>query len=91
VSGRRLEAPFPRGSGNRPPGRTDEDLLGVAIEHVPIEALLAADREAAVEAVMDSDPPAVAPGVDQEVAAWVMCRRNEETLAVVDVKAASSA
>ena len=55
-------------------------LVGV----VPIEALLAADRNTGIEAVMDSDPPVVAPGADQEVAAWAMCERGEESLAVVD-------
>ena len=33
---------------------------------------------------MDADPPAVAPGVDQEVAAWHMVDRGESSLAVVD-------
>lgn len=55
-------------------------LVGI----VAIEALLAADRDVALEVVMDSDPPVVAPGTDQEVAAWKMVRRGESSLAVVD-------
>ncbi|MDP9227881.1 MAG: magnesium transporter [Actinomycetota bacterium] len=57
-------------------------LVGV----VPIEALLAAQPEVGIEAVMDSDPPAVAPGADQEVAAWRMCRKGEASIAVVDAE-----
>lgn len=59
---------------------TGDRLVGI----VPIEALLGADRETGIEALMDSDPPVVAPGVDQEVAAWVMCRKGEASIAVVD-------
>ena len=55
-------------------------LVGI----VSIEALLAADREQPIEAVMDADPPVVAPGVDQEVVAWIMCNRGEASLGVVD-------
>ncbi|HEX5712973.1 MAG TPA: magnesium transporter [Solirubrobacterales bacterium] len=57
-----------------------DELVGI----VSIEGLLAADRETPMEALMDPDPPVVAPGEDQEVAAWVMCRRAEESIAVVD-------
>jgi len=60
----------------------DDRLVGI----VPIEALLAADGDTGIEAVMDSDPPVVSPGVDQELAAWTMCRRNEESVAVVDAE-----
>jgi magnesium transporter len=49
-----------------------------------IEALLAADPATRIDAVMDADPPVVEPGVDQEHAAWAMCRRAEASLAVVD-------
>jgi magnesium transporter len=58
----------------------DNRLVGL----VSIEALLAADHGTAIEALMDPDPPVVAPGEDQEVAAWVMCRKAEESIAVVD-------
>lgn len=51
---------------------------------VSIEALMSANRDTGIEALMDPDPPMVAPGEDQEVAAWVMCRRAEKSLAVVD-------
>jgi magnesium transporter len=57
-----------------------ESLAGI----VSIEALLAADRQTGIAAVMDADPPVVAPGEDQEVAAWLMCRRGEASIAVVD-------
>jgi magnesium transporter len=51
-----------------------------------IEDLLAASPDAAVGTVMDPHPPVVAPGVDQEVAAWKAVERRESTLAVVDEK-----
>ena len=57
-----------------------EALVGI----VSIEALLAADPDARIDTVMDADPPVVEPGVDQEAAAWVMCRRGEASIAVVD-------
>jgi magnesium transporter len=57
---------------------------GALVGIVSIEALLGADGETPVEALMDTDPPAVEPGVDQEVAAWLMCRKGEASLAVVD-------
>jgi len=55
-------------------------LVGV----LPIERLLGAPADARVADVMDADPPVVAPGTDQEVAAWNMVRRGESSLAVVD-------
>jgi magnesium transporter len=51
---------------------------------VPVERLLSADRRTAITAIMDPDPPVVAPGVDQEVAAWRMVERGESSLCVVD-------
>jgi magnesium transporter len=57
-----------------------ETLVGV----IPVEALLAADRSARVEEVMDGDPPTVAPGDDQEAVAWRMVRRAESSMPVVD-------
>ena len=56
----------------------DGRLVGV----VSIEALLAADRDGRIDAVMDTDLPVVAPGTDQEVAAWAMCNRAQSSLAV---------
>jgi magnesium transporter len=53
---------------------------------VTIERLLAAPGQAAVETLMDSEPPVVAPGVDQEHAAWLAAQRAESGLAVVDVQ-----
>jgi magnesium transporter len=55
-------------------------LLGL----VPVETLLAADGDALVRDLMDADPPVVAPGLDQEMAAWKAVRRGESSLAVVD-------
>jgi len=51
---------------------------------VSIEDLLAAPPEAVVAQVMDSDPPTVAPGLDQEKAAWKAVQHGEVSLAVVD-------
>jgi magnesium transporter len=51
---------------------------------VPIEQLLAADAEVPVARLMDADPPTVAPDADQEEVAWVMVRRGESSVAIVD-------
>ena len=51
---------------------------------IRIEDLLAASDETPVADFMDRDPPVVAPGVDQEIAAWRAARRGESALAVVD-------
>jgi magnesium transporter len=51
---------------------------------VTIEALLAAPAGVTVESIMDRDAPVVAPGVDQEIAAWHAVRRGESALSVVD-------
>jgi magnesium transporter len=58
----------------------DRRLVGM----VRIEALLAADHEVAVSALMDPDPPCVSPQADQEIAAWTMLSHGEVALAVVD-------
>lgn len=50
---------------------------------VPVAVLLAAEPEQLVEAIMDDDPPVVAPETDQEVAAWQMIGHGEMSLAVV--------
>ncbi len=55
-------------------------LVGLAT----IEQLLAAPADATVEQVMDPNPPVVAPGTDQEDAAWVAVRHGESGLAVID-------
>jgi magnesium transporter len=57
-----------------------EALAGV----VPIERLLAADEAIPIAEVMDSEPPVVAAGADQELVAWRMIRRGESSIAVVD-------
>lgn len=55
-------------------------LVGI----VPIERLLSAPENARLGEVMDRDPPAVTPTVDQESVAWEMVRRGESSVAVVD-------
>jgi magnesium transporter len=57
-----------------------ERLVGL----ITMERLLAAPAEARAEEIMDSDPPAVGPGMDQEVAAWKAVEHGESSLAVVD-------
>jgi magnesium transporter len=49
-----------------------------------VEDVLAAPVEATVDSVMDSHAPTVAPGTDQEVAAWQAVRHQESALSVVD-------
>ncbi|MGD9889728.1 MAG: magnesium transporter [Dehalococcoidia bacterium] len=49
-----------------------------------IEDLLAASDDQLARDLMDTDPPVVAPGVNQEVAAWRAVQRGESSLAVVD-------
>jgi magnesium transporter len=51
---------------------------------VTIEDLLRASGDSTVESLMDRDAPVVAPGVDQEQAAWHAVRHGESALAVVD-------
>ncbi|HEY5569802.1 MAG TPA: magnesium transporter [Gammaproteobacteria bacterium] len=58
----------------------DDKFLGL----VRIEDLYAAPADALMRDVMDRDAPIVAPGVDQEVAAWRAVRNEESALAVVD-------
>ncbi|HXF52366.1 MAG TPA: magnesium transporter [Dehalococcoidia bacterium] len=55
-------------------------LVGV----LSIERLLAGPGDALARDLMDPDPPVVAPGVDQEIAAWKAVERGESSLAVVD-------
>jgi magnesium transporter len=49
-----------------------------------VEDVLAAPDDATVESVMDPRAPVVAPGTDQEVAAWHAVRHQESALSVVD-------
>lgn len=51
---------------------------------VTIEELLSAPADVTIESLMDRGAPAVAPGVDQEVAAWRAVRHGKSALAVVD-------
>lgn len=51
---------------------------------VRIEKLLAAPSNATLGDLMDYEAPFVAPGVDQEVAAWHAVRNEESALTVVD-------
>lgn len=51
---------------------------------VPILRLLAAPAGASMREIMDSDPPAVAPGEDQESVAWKMIRHGEASMPIVD-------
>jgi magnesium transporter len=72
-------------------GRAFESAADVAVcrgEHlvgvVTIERLLAAAARTPLSAVMDADPPVVAPGLDQERAAWRAVQHHESSLVVVD-------
>jgi len=49
-----------------------------------VEDLFGAPPGAKVSEIMDADPPAVAPGVDQEKAAWKAVQHGESALAVID-------
>ena len=60
----------------------DGKFLGI----LRIEDLLAASEEATAHDVMDPEPSYVAPGVDQEVAAWRAVQHAESALAVVDAE-----
>jgi magnesium transporter len=55
-------------------------LLGL----IPIERVLAAQPGALARDLMDPDPPVIAPGLDQEAAAWRAAEHGESSLAVVD-------
>jgi magnesium transporter len=53
---------------------------------VTIERVLGAPGHSTAESLMDRDAPVVAPGVDQEQAAWQAVRHGESSLSVVDPK-----
>lgn len=71
-------------------GRPFDTLADIAVVSqgrlvglIGIEVLLAAPQDSMAAHLMDVDPPIVAPGVDQEVAAWAMIQHGESSLAVV--------
>ena len=49
-----------------------------------VEDLFGAPPDKKVREIMDADPPAVSPGVDQEKAAWKAVQHGESALAVID-------
>ena len=51
-----------------------------------IETLLAAPAHASMASLMDREAPVVAPGLDQEIAAWHAVRSGASALAVVDAQ-----
>lgn len=51
---------------------------------IRLKDVIAAGPEETAENLMDSDPPTVTPGVDQEAAAWKAVRHGESCIAVVD-------
>jgi magnesium transporter len=53
---------------------------------VRIEDVLTAADYATAASIMDDDPPVVAPGTDQEQAAWKAVQHGESSLAVVDAE-----
>jgi magnesium transporter len=53
---------------------------------VTVERLLAAEPETPVRRIMNAKPPKVAPGTDQEHAAWQAVQHGEPGLAVVDAR-----
>jgi magnesium transporter len=57
-------------------------LLGL----LNVEDLFSAAPDVAVSKLMDPDPPVVAPGLDQEKAAWKAVQHGESSLAVVDAQ-----
>ncbi|HEX6877936.1 MAG TPA: magnesium transporter [Nocardioidaceae bacterium] len=61
-------------------GMPSHRLLGL----IPLERVLAAEPDAVARDLMDPDPPVVAPGIDQEEAAWKAARHGESSLAVID-------
>lgn len=60
-------------------GAASHRLLGL----IPVELVLAADASVLARDLMDPDPPVVAPGLNQEAAAWKAARHGESSLAVV--------
>jgi magnesium transporter len=58
----------------------DGKLVGV----LRVEELFGAIPGESIGAIMDRDPPVVAPGLDQEKAAWKAVQHGESALAVID-------
>jgi len=58
----------------------DGRLVGI----IRIEDLLPASANATAESIMDPEPPAVVPGLDQEQVAWQAVKHGESALAVQD-------
>lgn len=61
---------------------------GALVGVVPVEDILAAGDDVTAASIMDDDPPRIAPGTDQEVAAWRAVQHREGALAVVDADGA---
>ena len=61
-------------------GAPSHRLLGL----IPVERVLSAVPDAVARDLMDLDPPVVAPGSNQEEAAWKATHHGESSLAVVD-------
>ena len=61
-------------------GAPSPRLLGL----IALEKVLAADPNIVARDLMDRDPPVVAPGLNQEEAAWRAAHHGESSLAVVD-------
>lgn len=95
----RLATRVPRAAPDERAGAVREALLGRKFDcssHVavcdggrlagllPIEALLAAPRDAPLSSLMDRDPPVVNPDRDEEAAAWQPVRKDETALCVTD-------
>ena len=57
---------------------------GTLVGLLSIEKLLAAPGDRPASELMDADPPVVAPGLDQEQAAWKAVQHGESSMAVVD-------
>jgi len=57
---------------------------GTLVGLIRVEDLLAAEDGTTASELMDTDPPVVRPGEDQELAAWKAVRHGESSLAVVD-------
>jgi magnesium transporter len=51
---------------------------------IPLQRALCAEPHVTARELMDTDPPVIAPGADQEAAAWKAARHGESSLAVVD-------
>jgi magnesium transporter len=58
----------------------DGKLVGV----LRVEELFGALSDARIRDIMDGDPPVVAPGIDQEKAAWKALQHGESALAIID-------